>query len=61
MGQVAEGVNTCRVAVDLAERLGVDVPLTRAVYQLVHEGRSAPDVLEELMALPPVAEEEAVP
>jgi glycerol-3-phosphate dehydrogenase (NAD(P)+) len=40
MHMVAEGVKTCRVVMELAERYGVDLPIAREVYGVVHEGRT---------------------
>ena len=40
MHMVAEGVKTCRVVMELAERYGVDMPIAREVYGVVHEGRT---------------------
>jgi glycerol-3-phosphate dehydrogenase (NAD(P)+) len=41
MHMVAEGVKTCRVVMELAENYGVEMPIAREVYGVVHEGRSA--------------------
>ncbi|MFT7626308.1 MAG: glycerol-3-phosphate dehydrogenase (NAD(P)+) [Myxococcota bacterium] len=49
MNQVAEGVNTARVATELAEDLGIEMPLAKAVYEVAWLERSAPEVLKELM------------
>ncbi len=38
MHMVAEGVKTCRVVMELAERHGVDLPIVREVYGVVHLG-----------------------
>jgi glycerol-3-phosphate dehydrogenase (NAD(P)+) len=38
MHMVAEGVKTCRVVMELAERHGVDMPIVREVYGVVHLG-----------------------
>lgn len=49
MGQVAEGVETARAARDLAERLGVDMPITSEVYQMLYESKPAREVVGSLM------------
>jgi glycerol-3-phosphate dehydrogenase (NAD(P)+) len=49
---VAEGVPTTHVLCDLARRSGVEMPLCAALYTLLFEGRSAPDVIRELMLRP---------
>jgi glycerol-3-phosphate dehydrogenase (NAD(P)+) len=41
MTMVAEGVKTCGVVMELAERHGVEMPIAREVYGVLHEGRSA--------------------
>lgn len=50
MRQVAEGVKTTRVAHALAQQLGVDAPLTHAMYSVIAEGRSATEAMHGLMA-----------
>jgi glycerol-3-phosphate dehydrogenase (NAD(P)+) len=39
LGAVAEGVNTCRSTVALAERHGVEMPICRAVHRVLFEGQ----------------------
>lgn len=41
MHMVAEGVRTCKVVMELAERYGVDMPIAREVFGVVH-GDSTP-------------------
>jgi glycerol-3-phosphate dehydrogenase (NAD(P)+) len=50
MKQVAEGVWNCQVALDLARKLGVEVPITEQVCAVVHEGRNPREALASLMA-----------
>jgi glycerol-3-phosphate dehydrogenase (NAD(P)+) len=38
MRQVAEGVKTAKVAKQLAAKIGVDAPITDAMYAILHEG-----------------------
>ena len=59
LGQVAEGVPTTGVLHDLALHSGVEMPLCAALRSLLFEGRSAADVIRELMLRPP--KEESVP
>ncbi len=57
MNQVAEGVKTSRVVMDLGEKYGVLLPISREVYGVVHEGRTAQDAYRGLMRRrPPGAE-----
>jgi glycerol-3-phosphate dehydrogenase (NAD(P)+) len=48
-GQVAEGVKSCRSVLELADRSGVDVPITRAVEAVCFGGTSPTDMVSELM------------
>lgn len=50
LGHVAEGVKTAKSAQGLAEKLGVDCPITREVYLALYEGKSAKDALGALMS-----------
>ena len=56
MDAVAEGVNTTRGALELAERLDVDMPITRLMAQVLFEGLPASDCIPVLMERPPRAE-----
>src|SRR5262249_51391911 len=49
-GQVAEGVKSCRSVLDLANRSGVDVPITQAVEAVCFGRRSPIDVVREIMS-----------
>jgi glycerol-3-phosphate dehydrogenase (NAD(P)+) len=49
LGQVAEGVITAHSAWQLGQRVGVEMPITEQVYQIVHQGKSAATALEDLM------------
>jgi glycerol-3-phosphate dehydrogenase (NAD(P)+) len=40
MNQVAEGVKSCGAIYGLAKAAGIEVPIIREVYKVVHEGRS---------------------
>jgi glycerol-3-phosphate dehydrogenase (NAD(P)+) len=53
MSQVAEGVKTTKSAHDLAERLGVEMPITRAMYRVLYEDVPAGEVLLELLGRAP--------
>ncbi|PAS95530.1 MAG: glycerol-3-phosphate dehydrogenase [Candidatus Dactylopiibacterium carminicum] len=49
LGHVAEGVLTTATVVERASALGVDMPITRAVHEVI-QGRLAPrDAIEQLM------------
>lgn len=56
LGQVAEGVDTTAAALLLAERLKVEMPITRATYRVLFEGLPPAQAVSELMGRPPKAE-----
>jgi glycerol-3-phosphate dehydrogenase (NAD(P)+) len=49
MRMVAEGVNTTRAAVRLAERHEVEVPIAGEVHAILKEGKSPDRAVEDLM------------
>jgi glycerol-3-phosphate dehydrogenase (NAD(P)+) len=53
MSQVAEGVKTTKSAHDLANRLGVEMPITHSMYRLLYEELPAFEVLIELLGRAP--------
>jgi glycerol-3-phosphate dehydrogenase (NAD(P)+) len=53
---VVEGVATTRSVVALADRHGVEMPITQAVYEILFEGCSIRDAIHELMTRPLKAE-----
>lgn len=56
MEQVAEGVWTCKAALELARESGVEVPITEQVVAVVHEGRAPRAAVRALMAREPKPE-----
>jgi glycerol-3-phosphate dehydrogenase (NAD(P)+) len=48
-GTVAEGVFTTQAAVGLAQRHGVEIPITQQMYEILQNGRSPRDAIQELM------------
>ncbi|MGE0132628.1 MAG: NAD(P)H-dependent glycerol-3-phosphate dehydrogenase [Blastocatellales bacterium] len=52
MREVAEGVKTARSAHDLAVKLGVEMPITEGVYEMLYEGKSPRDLMVGLMERP---------
>lgn len=52
MREVAEGVKTARSAHDLAVKLGVEMPITEGVYQMLYGGKSPRELMVELMERP---------
>lgn len=49
MRMVAEGVGTTAAARLLAQKAGVEMPITEQMFVVLHEGRSPKDALRELM------------
>jgi glycerol-3-phosphate dehydrogenase (NAD(P)+) len=50
MKMVAEGVNTTKSAMGLAEKYGVEMPITRQVYAVLFEDKSPRRAVEELLS-----------
>jgi glycerol-3-phosphate dehydrogenase (NAD(P)+) len=50
--QVAEGIRTTQSAYQLAAKLGVDAPITAAVYKVIYEGANARKAVTELLTRP---------
>ncbi len=55
---IAEGVFTAAAARELGMRLGIELPVTEAVYQILFEGAGAPAQVEQLMSRPEKMETE---
>ncbi len=53
MNNVAEGVYTTSAALRMAESLGVEAPITRAIYQTLFEGLDLKRAITNLMGRPP--------
>ncbi len=53
MSQIAEGVKTTKSAHDLAARLGVEMPITDAMYRIVYEDEPARQAVTALMGRAP--------
>jgi glycerol-3-phosphate dehydrogenase (NAD(P)+) len=52
MKQVAEGVKTAKVAKQLAAQLGVEAPITNAMYAIMHEGVGVREAMLRLLTRP---------
>jgi glycerol-3-phosphate dehydrogenase (NAD(P)+) len=52
LGMVAEGVQTAKSANELAHKLGVDMPITQQVHDVLYAGKPAKAALVELMTRP---------
>ncbi|MDK6804926.1 NAD(P)H-dependent glycerol-3-phosphate dehydrogenase [Aerococcus sp. UMB7834] len=49
MGMVVEGIPTTKAAYELAADLGVDMPITNALYAILYEGMPVEEALTQLM------------
>lgn len=49
MKMVAEGVKTCLSAFQLAEKIGVDMPIITQVYETLYRGKDPREAVKELM------------
>lgn len=56
VGAVVEGYRTSRSAHQLANRLGIEMPLSEAVYRVCHEGMSVRDATDLLLSRDPKPE-----
>jgi glycerol-3-phosphate dehydrogenase (NAD(P)+) len=50
LGHVAEGIGTAATARALADELGVEMPLTRAVAAVLHDGQSPREAIGHLLS-----------
>jgi len=50
LGHIAEGVGTALIARDKAQRLGVDMPITREVAAVLHDGKAPRAAVNDLLA-----------
>lgn len=56
LGHVAEGICTAKTARALADERGVDLPITRAVAAVLHDGQTAREAVGALLARDPGCE-----
>lgn len=52
LNEVAEGINTARAVKELADRAGLEMPITNEVNAVLYEGKPARDAVAELMSRP---------
>jgi glycerol-3-phosphate dehydrogenase (NAD(P)+) len=60
-GMVAEGVLTCNAAVGLSQKMGVEMPITAQMYEILHNGKAPHDAIRELMTRPSTSEVALIP
>src|SRR5690554_6299297 len=56
VGAVVEGYRTCRSAYQLAQKLGVEMPLVEAMYSVLYEGATLEDARRMLLERDPKPE-----
>ena len=59
MNQVAEGVKTSAVVMELAERHGIEMPIASEVHGVLYDGRTAEDAYAGLTRRIPGGEDDA--
>jgi glycerol-3-phosphate dehydrogenase (NAD(P)+) len=52
LSEVAEGINTARAVKQLADRAGLEMPITNEVNAVLYDGKPARDAVAELMSRP---------
>jgi glycerol-3-phosphate dehydrogenase (NAD(P)+) len=58
MNEVAEGVKTAKVVMELSKKYNVDMPISREVYKVLYEGNTAADAFRGLVNTDVGSEEE---
>ena len=49
MGMVIEGISTTKAAYELAQELGVYMPITQAIYHVIYESLNIKDAIYDIM------------
>lgn len=49
MGMIVEGVSTTKAAMELAEQLGVEMPITETIYRVLYEEKDIDQAAKEIM------------
>lgn len=50
MGMVIEGISTTKAAYELAQELGVYMPITKAIYSVIYQGTSIDEAIKGIMS-----------
>lgn len=56
MQMVAEGIKTTRSAYELSRKVGVDMPITTEIYEVLYNGKDPKDAVRDLMTREPKVE-----
>lgn len=59
LGHIAEGVSTAREVAQLADRMGIDMPITQAVSAILYRGMPAAEAVAQLLSRDPKPEIDA--
>ena len=49
MNMVAEGIKTTRSAYELSKKMGVEMPITTQVFELLYKGKEPKEAVKALM------------
>jgi len=58
IAQVVEGIDAARAVHSVTQALGVDMPICREIYEIMHAGKPVRDAVQALMGREPRAESE---
>lgn len=50
MGMVIEGISTTKAAYELAQELGVYMPITQAIYSVIYQGKDIKEAIDTIMS-----------
>ena len=50
MGMVIEGISTTKAAYELAQELGVYMPITQAIYSVIYQGTAIDQAIKTIMS-----------
>ena len=50
MGMVIEGISTTKAAFELAQELGVYMPITQAIHSVIYQGASIDEAIKGIMS-----------
>jgi glycerol-3-phosphate dehydrogenase (NAD(P)+) len=56
MDQIAEGVDTCKAVHELAQKTGIDMPISEAMYEILYGGKPVRQAIRDLMDRPLTSE-----
>ena len=56
MTMIAEGVHTSKAVFELSRRVGVEMPITKAVYEMLFKGKPVQQAILDLMTRDPKQE-----